>query len=74
MYISVIQDDEVENEIDIQWHCQGCCKTTYGWSDDQYEFVKKFVEEDKPIPIPFGIDTASKFGMYICSVNVGEKK
>lgn len=70
MYIAILQGEEVENEIDILWCCASCVMTKYGWSKDQYAFVKSIIQANKPIPVPPETNSDAEFGKYIKSIKL----
>lgn len=65
MHVAIIQNDEVENELDIMWHCASCTRTLYGWSQKQYEAIKCLVDEQKPIPVSEEVSNSTHFGKYV---------
>ncbi len=65
MYIAILQDGEVENEVFIEWCCRSCATDVYGWSKAQYNFVADIVNENKPVTVPMEVCNGRTFGQYI---------
>ncbi len=70
MYIAVIQDEEVEDEINIESCCRDCTVQAYAWSEKQYQYVFALIKEEKPVPVPAEVTSAREFGIYIKSMKL----
>jgi hypothetical protein len=65
MFIAIVQANEVENEINIEWCCRDCTMKAYGWNDKQYDFVHALVTNSKPVPVTAEVDKTADFGSFI---------
>lgn len=77
MYIAILVDGEVENELNVEWCCRDCTLGAYGWDVKQYNFVASFVKAEKPIPLPLEVSDDSSpntqvraFAAYIKSMKL----
>jgi hypothetical protein len=66
MFIAILQDGEVENEVDVDLCCAVCSK----WSVGQFNFVTGLIAQEKPIPVPAEVDNAKAFREYIKTMNL----
>jgi len=69
MYIAILQDGEVENEINVDLCCNNCSRTRYNWSTAQFNFVRDFADKEKPFPVPAEVDDLASFAKYILTLN-----
>ena len=65
MYIAILQDGEVENEVNVDLCCASCAHGTYRWTAAQYDFVNEQSQKEKPIPVPHDVDNIGRFAEYI---------
>jgi hypothetical protein len=65
MLISVLHDNEVENELEIDLCCADCCRSKYGWSTIQYQKACSMILGKSMIGLPNNIDNESKFAEFL---------
>lgn len=68
MFVAILQGQDVENELEIVWHCAECSMNYYGWTKEQYQFVEDAIKNNKPIQVPEKVVTSIDFGKYIGSL------
>lgn len=70
MFISIINENEIENEIDICWACCfNCTNLINRWSQKQYDYVKKHIDDQVALSVPSSVNTDTKFNEYIKSLS-----
>ncbi len=64
MNISVIHEDETENEIELELCC-AMCSSAYGWSSAQFDKIWAAASKSLPIKIPSSVDSVEKFKQFV---------
>ena len=63
--ISIIHEDETENEFEIDICCEDCAKSDYGWNKEQYDLFCSRVHHTQPFRVPDSIQSDKQLIAYV---------
>lgn len=63
--ISILHEDETENEFDVELCCETCASRYYGWTANQFNKVMCMTSGKEEIRIPSFVKDAREFKIYI---------
>lgn len=69
MQVSVIYEDETENEFDVAICCVDCARTQYGLNDESYQRLLSRVQDSEAVKLPAHIQDAKALVEFLVTHN-----
>lgn len=65
MDISIIQDNEIEDELKVNLCCKTCATNDYGWTEAQFDFIYGKLKKGEAIEVSSSVSTPAKFTEFV---------
>lgn len=70
MNIPLLIDNEIEDEIGVNWHCSQCAEERFGISNIQAHYLNDKLKNDLQIEVPNSVLDSTSFMSFISLLKV----